>query len=140
MKMKMKSRTSAKKRFQQIEALLSNPTIKANKDSFLEKYMKCELACKLIIIEYKADKKETVSYESVKMQYQVIVAACHHVGLSIADDALRRLFSASDQRGHCSAKKLRDAIVHKLSINDIKEVDSRFIALDSDMDAFLSSI
>ena len=86
--MKTKSRTSAKKRIQQIEALLSNPTTKTKKDSFLEKYMKCELACKLIIIEYKAAKKETVSYETVKMQYQVIAAACHHVGLSTADDTL----------------------------------------------------
>ena len=102
--------------------------------------MKCELACKLIILEYKAAKKKPVSYDEVKMQIQVIVAACHHVGLNISNDVLNRLFSSSDKRGKRSAKKIRNAIVHSLSINDIKEVITRFIALDSDMDVFLSSL
>ena len=136
----MKSRTLAKKRIKQIEALLSNPTTRASKESFLEKYIKCELACKLIIVEYETAKKKTVSYDEVKMHFQVIVAACHHVGLSVSDDILRRLFSTSEKRGHRSAKTIRNAIVHKLSVNDIKEVNSRFTALDSDMDAFLRSL
>ena len=74
------------------------------------------------------------------MQIQVIVAACHHVGLNISNDVLNRLFSSSDKRGKRSAKKIRNAIVYSLSINDIKEVITRFIALDSDMDVFLSSL
>ena len=138
--MKMKSRTLAKKRIKQIEAVLSNSTTKANKDSFLEKYMKCEVACKLIIVEYEISKRKPISYDEVKMHFQVIVAACRHVGLSISDDILRRLFSSSDKRGHCSAKTLRNAIVHSLSTNDIKEVNSRFTTLNSDMDAFLRSL
>ena len=102
--------------------------------------MKCELACKLIIMEYNAAKKKTISYKDVKMQIQVIIAACRHVGLSISNDVLYRLFSSSEKRGQRSAKILRNDIVHSLSINDIKEVDSRFMALDSDMDVFLRSI
>ena len=74
------------------------------------------------------------------MQIKVIVAACHHAGLSISDDVRYSLFSAMKNRGSRSAKKLRDAIVHSLSINDIKEVNSRFKGLDSDMDAFLRSL
>ena len=138
--MKMTCRTAAKKRIQQVDTLLSNPTTRAKKDSFLEKYMKCELACKLIIMEYNAAKKKTISYKDVKMQIQVIIAACRHVGLSISNDVLYRLFSSSEKRGQRSAKILRNDIVHSLSINDIKEVDSRFMALDSDMDVFLRSI
>lgn len=138
--MKMKAKTTAKKRIQQIEVLLSNATVKANMDSFLNKYVLCELACKLIIMEYKAAKKQSLPYNDIKMQTQVIVAACHHVCLKVSDEVLRRLFSSADKRGSYSAKKLRDAIVHSMSINDIKEVNTRSIELHADMDAFLNAL
>ena len=102
---------------------------------FLEKYFECELACREVIKDYKIDKKETE--KEIRIIVKAVDAALRHIGINAREALLNNLFSANKTRGQCSAKKLRDAIVHDLSKEDVREVSRRFRELESYMDEFL---
>lgn len=137
--MKTNVKKQVSKRLTGVNSLLSNSQVRRNKNIFLEKYMQCELACKLLLVGYhqKKESQKTVEYKEEKIRFLSVKAACQDAGVTVPEDVIRRVFSSDDKRGAKSAKKLRDSIVHEMSVQDIKEVNQRFTDLCEDMDAFL---
>lgn len=137
--MKTNVKEQVNKRLTGVNSLLSNSQVRRNKNIFLEKYMQCELACKLLLVDYHQKKAspKTVEYKEGKIRFSSVRAACQDAGVTVPEDVIKRVFSSADKRGSKSAKKLRDSIVHEMSVQDIKEVNQRFTDLCEDMDAFL---
>ena len=108
--------------------------------SFLRMYIACDVSCKQIVEQYKEAKKKPQKLIGIKMCIQEIIAACHYVGLPVTDELLYRLFSSRDKRGACSAKHLRDMLVHTASQNDIREITERFKDLETDMNEYIRAL
>lgn len=133
----MKKNTKARvyKRISTIRNMLRENQNRERVDRFLEKYYQCELACKEIITDYRATTKN--ADKEIRIIVKTVRASINHIGINASDTLLSNLFSAKDTRGQCSAKKLRNAIVHDLSKEDIREVSRRFYELDAYLSEFL---
>jgi hypothetical protein len=137
---KQNRKTRAASRVNQVVSKLNNPTTKAHLNTFLIKYILCEISSKEMIVGYKSDIGRPVDYEKVKMTLTDIRCATNHYSLGLAENLLKRLFSSDKVNGCRSAKKLRDSIVHSITVGNISEVDNSYTRLISDMDKFLNAV
>lgn len=108
---------------------------------FVDKFIRCEVAVKKVMIAYREDKtgEKPKGFEQLNMH--VIPAALAWAGFSFSKAELEELFSGSGrfkQRGSKSAKKLRDGALHEHNENDIQEIVDRYEELNNKMDAFLA--
>ncbi|MBR0343420.1 MAG: hypothetical protein IJH64_14450 [Oscillospiraceae bacterium] len=108
--------------------------------SFLEKYMECEVVCKELIVENRAKSRNPVKYDDVEIVFGSVQAAVRNASMKIDENTLKRIFTANTKKGERSAKKLRDAIVHKMPNSELKEVNRRYKELMKDMKAFLRAV
>ena len=129
-----------KDRIDQIHALMSDKSFSAHILYFLEKYIECEVVCKELIVSYKATTKNPVNYDDVEIKLQTVKSAVYSKSLKIEENTLHRIFDATTTKGRRSAKKLRDAIVHRMPNSELKEVHHRYKDLMNDMKVFLSAI
>lgn len=111
---------------------------RAVKNSFLEKFILCEIAIKIILTYYYMNIGEKKEVESVEMGLTTIKAALKLAGYVPDDDMLNKMFLAKQSRGQRSARDLRNRIVHDLSVNDIQEVVNRRVELNQLLDDFFA--
>lgn len=108
------------------------------KNAFLEKFILCEIAIKIILTNYYKNIGEEKKVESVEMGLTTIKAALKLAGYAPDDDMLNKMFLAKRARGQRSARDLRNGIVHDLSVNDIQEVVNRREELNQLLDGFFA--
>ena len=135
--MKRNTRKRIYNRITQAQNYLKERNNKDKVDSFLEKYYQCELAATECIFDYRLDKKE--EEKEIRIIVSTVKAALNHAGLNAKESLLNYLFAANDKRGQRSAKRLRNAIVHEISVTDMREVNNRFYELKEYMEEFLRS-
>lgn len=137
---KQNRKARAASRVNQVVSKLKNPTTREHLNTFLIKYILCEIASKEMIVGYRCDTGNPINYEDVKMRITEIRCATNYYVLGLSEDLLKRLFFYDKVDGHRSAKKLRDSIVHSMTISNISEVDSLYSQLIKDMDEFLNAV
>lgn len=131
------------KKLQEIDAFLAQKEVRQIKNDFLEKYMISETACKVIILQYQkatGKKSKKAGLKGIELQMKTIKAAIKFAGYPISDSMLDIIFGASEKRNQKSCKKLRNAIVHMMSVKDIQEVVDRHETLNAEMQQFLEII
>lgn len=129
----------AKEKLTKVQDFLADPKVSFEKDRFIEKFILCEIAYKTLLIEYKKSKNEQVDQKNLKLHMKTIPLVLKFAGIDIGEHVLKSIFSSQGNRNNKSAKQLRDAIVHNLSIPDINEVYLRRNKLNSYLDEFLSA-
>lgn len=110
------------------------------KDTFLEKFILCEIGLKTVLnyyYKYQGQEKEATDIE---MGLSTIKAALKLVQYNIPDDTLERMFKAKKKRGERSVRDLRNGIVHDLTIPDLQEVIARKDELFGLMDEFVAAL
>lgn len=139
-----KSREKAIRALFKVEKALQNRSLKLAKDDFLERFTKCELLYKSLLLDYKMEKNQDIAEEKMVINMTVVPAVMKNAGLSMSKETLLEpLFSSKDsykKRGTKSAKLLRNGIVHKLSIEDMEEVLLRVEYFAQLMNTFTETI
>ena len=64
----------------------------------------------------------------------------HYAGYTFKKDFLEKLFGSETRVGKRSAKKLRDALTHKIGNSALNELQERYDELNEYMDEFLNTI
>lgn len=108
---------------------------------FVDKFIRCEVACKRVLNAYHLQKGQEISLDQEKLDMKIIPAAMKWAELEFTKEELGALFGGKGsyaKRGCKSAKNLRNGAVHAHDENDIQEIVDRFEELDQMMDAFLS--
>ena len=76
-----------------------------------------------------------------KVRINILKPALQRLQIRMSERRVERLFQTQDlRRGQKSARKLRDQIVHQLSVRDIEEVLSRQTSLIADMGTFIERV
>lgn len=138
---RFKLRCRVIKEIKRIKSQLKEKNEMEEVERFKEKFMLCERAYKIVLGEYKEVKDgEVIKEGRLKITMKQVPGALEFAGYKFKKEMLSRLFSGEDHRGIKSAKKLRDALTHKLSENDVEELMKRKKQLYKDMDNFIELI
>lgn len=108
---------------------------------FIDKFIRCEVACKKVLTAFHKEKKGEKDKGFERLDMRSIPKAMEWAGLDFSREELDELFSGSGKYNRCgtkSAKKLRDGAMHEHNENDIQEIADRFDELNAMMDAFLA--
>lgn len=131
------------RKIQDINAKLSEHGVRDSRDQFLEKFVICETAYKIVLKKYLQVKKQYTSDGQMRIQLSQVKAALKNAGYSFDEDLMERLFSGSGiytVSGQKSARLLRNGIEHEMNVNDLQEVHDRLASLFADMDSFITWI
>ena len=131
------TRKDASIKLEKVKALMENPTKMQKRKDFINKFVLCEIACKHIVEAYKIHKKDLKPGEYITLDMRHIPAAMALYGYNIPKHVLSDVFGSGKKRGHKSAKKLRDRIMHAMNEDDLNEVIDREKFLHERMDEFL---
>lgn len=127
-----------------IEKFLNeNHEIRETLNKFKEKFTLCEMSYKERLKIYLKAKHKEYKKESLTLNMNQIrsVLKFHHIKLT--DDTLNFLFSTQDiyrKRGTKSAKVLRNAVTHKMTVPDMNEIFSRKDVLFAKMQEFFDAL
>lgn len=107
------------------------------KDTFIEKFILCEIGLKSILNYYYKHQGQDKEATDIEMGLSTIKAALKFAKYDIPDEKLDCMFKARKKRGERSVRDLRNGIVHDLAIPDLKEVSDRKDELFALMDEFI---
>ncbi len=108
------------------------------KDTFLEKYSKCEVLCRPVLSNYLRDIDEYTSDEEIGMELRLIKPALYDAGYIFEDSKLlTRIWGRGSKKGESSCRFLRNKITHELMERALHEVVERQAELNADMDLFI---
>lgn len=108
------------------------------KDSFLEKYSKCEVLCRPLLRDYLKAIGEYTSDEEMGMELQNIKEALSDASYIFEDSKLlTRIWGKGKDKGSSSCRFLRNKITHELMERALHEVVERKDDLNADMDKFI---
>lgn len=108
------------------------------KDSFLEKYSKCEVLCRPVLRDYLKSIGEFISDEEMGMELQNIKDALLDASYIFDDNKLlTRIWGKGKDKGSSSCRFLRNKITHELMERALHEVVEREAELNADMDKFI---
>lgn len=133
---KQNRKKRAATRISSIRSKLNSGNTREHLQSFITQYFLCEMACKEMMVGYKNDAGKPISYEDAKMDLRTLKAALNHYGITITDDVRNRLFSSSPS----SAKEIRNSIVHGISKKNLDTMNTHYVQLMANMDAFLNAV
>lgn len=136
-------RNDIRKKIEEIHVVLQSPGVRETRDEFIEKYIICEMAYKIVLKKYLETNNMYDSDQHLNIQLQQVRAALQTAGYKPDHGLLERIFSGSKdyrKRGTKSAKILRNGIEHEMNVQDLKEVVNRKDELFKDMDSFISWI
>ena len=133
-----KIKETAKNKLKVIEQLFKNESINYNFNKFIEKYILCENMYKLLLISYKQSRNEIINMNSLKVSMNTAPSVMKYAQIEIEKEILSKIFSADDIRNNKSCKKLRDALNHKINVEDIYEINNRYDELINYMEIFLN--
>ena len=120
------------------KTILENIAICTAKNDFIEKFILCEVAYKILLKEYKINRNEPYTKENLTLKMNQIQSVLKFFNIEIESNTLNRIFSSKEKlRGQNSAKLLRNGIIHSLDNGDILEVFHRQNELHSYMNSFL---
>ena len=122
---------------------LSAEEMRETRDQFIEKFILCEIAYKIVLKKALIINDEFTTDNRMTLRIPQIISVLKLAGYEIEDDMLRKLFQTTEQyglRGSKSAKLLRNGLEHGMNINDIKEIIERKEELFSLMEDFLEII
>ena len=143
-KRRRRTRKQATKRLRKIENALMDAQLVSAKNAFIEKFTCCEILYKSMLADFKKEKGSCVDEKNLKIDMKELPSVIRYAGLSIdKNKVLDPLFSSSGQyikRNKKSAKQLRNAIVHKLSVEDMEEVRDRKSDLLELMNSFIEEV
>lgn len=138
--MKQNRKKRAATRVKQLQAKLNSGKSREHVQTFIEKYILCEIASKEMLVGYKNDLNEVLEYKDAKMDLRQLKHAFNYYHLELPNDVIKRLFAADKVEGKRSAKKLRDSLLHGMTKKNITELDKQYNQLIDDIDAFLSAV
>lgn len=108
------------------------------KDSFLEKYTKCEVLCRQVVRGYLKDIGEYSSDDEIGMGLKNIRDALSYTSYVFKDNRLlTRIWGKASSKGTSSCRFLRNKITHELMERALHEVVERYDELNADMDNFI---
>ena len=108
------------------------------KDSFLEKYSKCEVLCRPLLRDYLKAIGEYTSDEEMGMELQNIKEALSDASYIFEDSKLlTRIWGKGKDKGSSSCRFLRNKITHELMERALHEVVERKDDLNADMDKLI---
>ena len=111
------------------------------KDSFLEKYSKCEVLCRPLLRDYLKAIGEYTSDEEMGMELQNIKDALSDASYIFEDSKLlTRIWGKGKDKGSSSCRFLRNKITHELMERALHEVVERKDDLNADMDKFIETL
>lgn len=133
--------TKGKTIIQRAEEYLSIDNHRQLKDTFLEKYSKCEVLCRPLLRKYLKSIGEFTSDEDIGMELQDIRCALSEEGYNFDDNKLlTRIWGKNNTLGSSSCRYLRNKIIHELMIRALHEVVDRSDELNADMDKFIDEL
>ncbi len=124
-----------------INSKMNEKGIRDARDKFIEKFILCETAYKIVLKKYLQINKRYKSDGEMKIQLTQVKFALLSAGYTVDIGLLDRLFSGSGKyrnQGDKSARLLRNGIEHEMNVKDLQEVKDRQVSLHNDMDTFLS--
>ena len=126
---------------QRAEEFLAIDNNRGIKDSFLEKYSKCEVLCRPIIKEYLKAIGEYTCDEDIGMELQIVKDSLSDASFIFEDNKLlTRIWGKGKDKGSSSCRFLRNKITHELMERALHEVVERKDELNADMDRFIEVI
>lgn len=120
-----------KKEFENI--LKRKPLLKSdnsNLGEFLSLYFLCEVLAKKLIMYMNGKESKTFSHKEV-------LKALKEFGLEEIDTSVVFKSRIKEKRGENSPKQLRNEYVHTISDGSKKEIEERFLVLESNMKEFI---
>ena len=138
--MDQKLKNEIEKKLDKMEANLENQETVRLRWQFVDKFILCEVACKLVLQAYHKSEGNEVALKDEKLIMNSILAAMKWAKMDFTKEELEAMFSSQGKlkkRGSKSAKMLRHGSMHEHNEQDILEIVSRFDELDHMMDAFL---
>ena len=132
---------SANTIIQRAETYLAIDDHRQIKDSFLEKYSKCEVLCRPLLRDYLKAIGEYTSDEEMGMELQNIKDALSDASYIFEDSKLlTRIWGKGKDKGSSSCRFLRNKITHELMERALHEVVERKDDLNADMDKFIETL
>ena len=132
---------SAETIIQRAETYLNIDDHRVIKNTFLEKYSKCEVLCRSVLRDYLKSIGEYISDEDMGMELKDIKEALSEEGYIFEDNRLlTRIWGKDDRRGSSSCRFLRNKITHELMERALHEVVERKDELNADMDIFIERL
>lgn len=141
--MDQKLKNEIEKKLSKMKANLENQEAVWLRWQFVDKFILCEVACKMVMNAYHDAKNQKIALKDETLNMKVIPAAMKWAELDFTKEELDALFSGQGdymKRGTKSAKLLRHGSMHEHNENDIQEIVDRFAELDAMMDDFLDRI
>ena len=124
----------------QYNYLISNAEIRDKVADFLLQYVSAEGFYKKLL---KADKEKSgkkltaQDKKELKVSVPVMKKVLTSFGVQYDENLLERLFSNEDKNYmECSAKKLRDRLVHNVNQNVVRTIIERYDSIRKDIDEF----
>lgn len=126
---------------QRAETYLAIDDHRQIKDSFLEKYSKCEVLCRPLLRDYLKNIGEYTTDEEMGMELQNIKEALSDASYIFEDNKLlTRIWGKGKEKGSSSCRFLRNKITHELMERALHEVVERKDDLNADMDKFIETL
>lgn len=126
---------------QRAETYLAIDDHRQIKDSFLEKYSKCEVLCRPLLRDYLKNIGEYTTDEEMGMELQNIKEALSDASYIFEDNKLlTRIWGKGKGKGSSSCRFLRNKIIHELMERALHEVVERKDDLNADMDKFIETL
>lgn len=126
---------------QRAETYLAIDDHRQIKDSFLEKYSKCEVLCRPLLRDYLKNIGEYTTDEEMGMELQNIKDALSDASYIFEDNKLlTRIWGKGKEKGSSSCRFLRNKITHELMERALHEVVERKDDLNADMDKFIETL
>ena len=135
----LRLRNDARAEMLRLETIFNDKKVKAEIDSFKDKFSICEITYKFILREHQY--KKTGQYSDYfKVVMTQVPFALSFAGYTFDKALLTNLFGSEDSPGRMSVKKLRDLLNHSITPSALQELQSRSAELHGYMDAFLDEI
>ncbi len=138
---KAEAMKAVNKKASQVEPLLNLNENKAIINTFIEKFIYCEVYYKIILgIYYKHKKKQNIKIKDMKIDLREGKAAIQHCNYCFDNEILDKIFKSKDVNNQHTARILRNDIVHDLKQSSIEDVLKRKDELFECMDIFIDGV
>jgi hypothetical protein len=130
-------------KIQDINAKLNEDGVRDSRDQFIERFIICETAYKIVLKKYLQVNNKYISDGNMIIQLTQVKTALKKAGYTLDKGLMERLFSGSGNytvSGQKSARLLRNGIEHEMNVDDLQEVHDRLASLVTDMDSFITWI
>lgn len=132
-------REKAKTELLRINKVMDEKDTQQKIEAFKSKFTTCEIVYKVVLKTHQMRTKGECP-DVLKIHLTQVKNALNFAGYDFDYTLLNNIFGSEEKVGVRSAKKIRDALTHKMPQSAVDELISRWKELNSYMDSFLQKI